>query len=268
MAVVKGFQQITGSLQNTTFYTIQGSDRVYVRTKGGPSKRMIKTSPAFEKVRCNNEEWKGCTQMASAIREAFRALKGVEDYPVIGSLNAMAKQIQSFDTGNNHGRRALYLSQYKELLAGFSLSRKQVLENVLRVPITALIHRETGSAGINIPAINTGMYLYNYRSLPYFRIIVSFSSVCDICFSEEKKQYAPASPDFPRFQEAFVTEWLPTSGTAPALAQTLQMPIAVNNLPESVSLVLSVGVEFGNVGLDGLPSPVKYTGTGKIMDVK
>jgi hypothetical protein len=65
------------------------------------------------------------------------------------------------------------------MLSGFSFSRKQVLESVLRVPITATLDRETGLGTIDIQAINTDLYLYNFRKLPYFRILASQGGVCD-----------------------------------------------------------------------------------------
>lgn len=267
MAIVKGFQQITGSLQNATFYTIQGGDQVYVRMKGGPSKRMIKNSPKFEKLRRNNEEWKGCTRMASAIRGSFYPLKSLEDYPVIGALNAIAKQIQLTDTEGAHGQRGLYLSKNKDLLGGFSLSRKQVLESVLRVPITATIQREEKMASVSIPSINTGMYLYNFRNLPYFRIIMSFAAVLDMGFSEEKNQYQTLCSDEWGVYTHFESSWLSATGVAPALNQLLKLPLVENDLPESVTLVLSVGVEFGKAGNDGNPEAVKYAGCGKVIKV-
>jgi hypothetical protein len=267
MAIVKGFQKITGALQNATFYTIQGGDQVYVRMKGGPSKRMIKTSPKFEKVRRNNEEWKGCTRLASAIRGSFYPLKSLEDYPVIGALNAIAKQIQLTDTEGTHGQRGLYLSKNKDLIGGFNLSRKQVLESVLRVPITAVIHREEQTAQVTIPSINTGMYLYNFRNLPYFRIIMAFAAVLDMGFSEEKNRYETLCSDEWGVYTHFESPWLSTTGVAPALNQPLKLPFVENDLPESVTLVLSVGVEFGKAGVDGNPEAVKYAGCGKVVQV-
>ena len=36
---------------------------------------------------------------------------------------------------------------------------------------------------------------------------------------------------------------------------------------DKVSLILSMGLEFGTVGIDGLPTQVKNTGCGKIIKV-
>ncbi len=267
MAIVKGFQKITGALQNASFYTVQGGDQVYVRMKGGPSKRMIKKSPNFEKVRRNNEEWKGCTRLAKAMRDSFYPLKALEDYPVIGSLNAIAKKIQLTDTEAEHGQRGLYLSKNKDLLGGFNLSRKQVLESVLRVPITTVIHREEQTAQVTIPPINTGMYLYNFQHLPYFRVIMAFTAVLDMGFSEEKNGYETLCSDDLGVYTHFESPWLSATGIVPALSQTLKLPLVENNLPDSVTLVLSVGVEFGKTGNDGTPEAVKYAGCGKVVQV-
>ena len=50
MARVNGIFKVTGSLQNVSFYTMKGSDKVYMRTKGGPSARRLKKGPEFELV--------------------------------------------------------------------------------------------------------------------------------------------------------------------------------------------------------------------------
>jgi len=39
MARVKGPFKISGSVGNNTFYSLPGSDQVYLRTKSGPSKK-------------------------------------------------------------------------------------------------------------------------------------------------------------------------------------------------------------------------------------
>jgi len=35
MAIVKGAFQLTGSIRGVSFYTVRGSDKVIMRTKGG-----------------------------------------------------------------------------------------------------------------------------------------------------------------------------------------------------------------------------------------
>ena len=128
-----------------------GGDTVYLRKKGGPSKSMIKRSYRFAKVRLNNNEWAGCTKMGSIMRIALGGTKNLADFPVIGSMNAIAKKIQNTTMDEEHGKRSLYLSKNKDVLLGFNVSHKQVFESVVRVPIRTSMNRETASAQVIFP---------------------------------------------------------------------------------------------------------------------
>ena len=267
MAVVKGFQKITGTIQNATFYTIQGSDKVYLRTKGGPSKSLIKRHPHFEKLRRNNSEWSGCTQMTGNIRNTLSILKPMEDYPVCGALNAISKQIQKTDLDGEHGKRGIYLSKNKELLGGFSASRHQVLESVLRIPINCTLDRETGSAQIALSAIDTHMQLYNFRKLPYFRLSMMLARVSDLEFSVEKDKYVVIHDPMFEGESWFHSEWLSTVGIVPAITRDFSFPKESMPLPDCMTMVLTFGLEFGKTGNDGKPETVKYAGCGKVMRV-
>jgi len=110
--------------------------------------------------------------LGSTVRSAIQPLNRLEDYAVSGALNALAKQIQLGDLEGEHGVRGLFLSQHKEMLAGFNVSRKQVLETVLRVPMEYTVDRSTVSARVSIQPINTDLHLVNFRNLPFFRIII------------------------------------------------------------------------------------------------
>ena len=259
---------MTGSFSNISMYTMHGSDQVIIRTKGGPSKKQIKTAPQFEGLRRNNSEWAGCTKMGSDIRNSFFAMKRLEDYPVTGSLNSICKQIQKADTVNELGKRGVYLSRHKEMLVGFCFSKKQVLESVLRVPIKTTLDREKGEAQVDIQAINADMYLYNFRKLPYFRIIGVIGGVCDKTYIADENKYDNLHDNYYDEQNGvYESEWMPTMGVLPALSFTLHYPLVDNPIPDDVTIILSVGIEFGQVSYDGKPVGVKYAGCGKVMMV-
>ena len=274
MAQIKNFMQTTGSMANVSMYTLQGHDKIIIRIKGGPNKYQIKTKPQFEQVRRNNAEWKGCTRMGSQIRGAFQVMNSLEDYPVSGALNAICKQIQKMDTESEHGKRALLLSKNKEMLLGFSFSRKQVLESVLRVPIESAIDSASGKAQITIPAVNTALYLYNFQKLPYYRIKACLGGVCDMHVTENGKDYEHAPYNYcDKIKGIFESEWLPTSGTQPALEILLEYPIEEENstadgqLTDDTTLILTLGIEFGKIGYGNITEPVKYAGAGKVIRV-
>lgn len=268
MARMKNIMQMTGSMANVSMYTMQGHDEVIIRMKGGPSKYQIKTKPKFEKVRRNNSEWAGCAKMGSQIRWSFLNMNRMEDYPVTGALNAISKQIQLLDTESEHGKRAIYLSRHKEMLLGFSFSKKQVLESVLRVPVETTLDRVKGEALIDIPAVNTDLYLYNFRKLPYYRIVANLSGVCDMMIPENEKKYEHAYYNYTDKEEGiYESDWLPTMGTQDAIHIRLQYPLIENPIPEDVTLLLCVGIEFGKKGYGDITELVKYAGTGKIVRV-
>jgi len=268
MAFSKSIMQLEGSLANVSIYKRHDSERVIVRSKGGPTKKQIKTKPEFEKLRQNNSEWSGCAKMGRQIRVSFRAMNRLEDYPVTGALNSICKQIQKMDTGNEQGRRSIHLSQHKELLLGFSFSRKQVLESVLRVPVETTLDRIKGEAHIMIPELNTDMYLYNFRNLPYYRIIANLSGVCDMMIPTGGSAYkAPYYSYCDPERGVYESEWIPTLGVQPALDITLQYPMEENPVPEEVTVLLCIGIEFGKVGVANIPTAVKYAGSGKIVRV-
>jgi len=268
MARVKNFMQMTGSLAMVSMYTLQGHDEVIIRTKGGPSKRQIKTKPQFAVVRQNNSEWAGCTKMGSQIRSAFYLLNRLEDYPVTGAINAICKHIQKTDTESVQGKRGILFSRNKETMVGFNFSKKQVFESMLRVSVNSSLNRETGVAQIDIPTINADMNLYNFRKLPFFRILGILGGVCDKTYSETGKEYVSLHEvNYRVAASEFESEWLPAAGNLPAMSFALTYPIDGTAIPESVSLILGIGLEFGKMGFDGKPEGVKYAGAGKVLRV-
>ncbi|MBP1640144.1 MAG: hypothetical protein H6Q17_1727 [Bacteroidetes bacterium] len=265
MAIVKkGTVLITGTIQNISFYTMQGHDKVIVRTKGGPTKSQIEKSASFAKLRQNNNEWKGCTLMASAIRNAMGEVKDLADFPVIGTLNGLAKKIQAVDTEHEQGQRSLCLSRCKELIGGLNVSRKQVFESVLPVPIDYTIDREKEQAIVTIPAIDTALFLHNSLSLPWFRIVMVLGAVSDLVALEEKKGYRETDWHAAGRRASVTTDWFPTSGIIAAQSHTLNLDAGAVPMTDSVTLIVSIGIEFGKTGTDEKPTGVKYAGCGKI----
>ncbi|MDX9920573.1 MAG: hypothetical protein RB289_11425 [Paludibacter sp.] len=267
MARSKNILQVEGTIGLLSFYRLHGHDEMIVRTKGGPKKEDIKEKPQFEAVRRNNEEWRACTNMTSHIRLSFYHLIRLEDYPVTGALNAICKQIQEADTKEEHGSHEVKLSEHREMLAGFSLSRKQVFESAVRVPVTAEIDRVTGKAQIDIGEVNTELYLYNFRQLPVFRIVAMLSPLVNIVYGE--KSYIEYNQSNERFFNrktgCYESEWLQTMGTHPAMHIELEYPMNINPIPPNITLMLTIGIEFGKPGPGNSYDPVKYAGTGKIV---
>jgi len=268
MAISKSILQIEGSMANVSMYRMHGSDKIVIRMKGGPTKEQIMTKPQFKKLRQNNSEWTGCTLMGSMIRSSFKVMNRLEDYAVTGALNAICKEVQKFDTENEQGQRTIRLSQHKSVMSGFPFSKKQVLESVLRVPFETSIDRQFGTAEIHIPEMNADMYLYNFRKLPYYRIVTCLCGVGDMLISKDGKSYEYPFTGYCNDKlGVFESVWLPTLGIQPPMNINLECPIEEGPIPDEVTLLLCVGIEFGKPGSGNITTPVKYAGTGKIVRV-
>ena len=109
MARVKNLDQITGSLKNLSFYTRKGSDAIFVRTKGGPSKEKIKRNPEFEGLRRINREFGGCSAMSKQIRQSFGELSHVADYNLSSALNSLMKSIKAKPKSSSWNSESLFL---------------------------------------------------------------------------------------------------------------------------------------------------------------
>lgn len=268
MAIVKGPLQMTGSVSGFSFYTVRGSDKIIVRTKGGAKKAKIATSPKFEGLRKHQKEWGGCAGFGSLTRYAFGGLHRLADYNLTPVLNGMGKNLMKLDTVSEVGTRSLRLSQHRQALDGFNFNRNYPFNTVLRVGISCEIHREQARATVHVPRINAANDIQNIQRLPYYRLLLALGTVSDWLFDENKKAYCPAVFKLDGVSEVYTGQWNPTQGILDE--QTLTIELEENErllLTDEVTLVLSMAIEFGNVGFTGEPQEVKYAGCGKVLRV-
>ena len=256
----------TGSIGGFSAYTMRGSDRIIVRSKGGPSKALVKKSPSFANTRKNNNEWAGCTKAGQAFRLAISGIRHLADYNISGSINGIAKIIQKEDTEHIHGERGIYFSRFRELLDGFTVNRNRTFDSVVRVPISVLVSRETGTATITIPALRPQIHLNNTYNHPLCRFIISLGIVSDVLFDENVKMYLPINQNAHNATLVTYSEWKSTK--QPFDTEILNLMFSnLATITDSDSLVVAIGVEFGNPLTDQLVEPIKYSGSAKVLRI-
>ena len=269
MAIIKGAIQMTGSIRGVSFYSVRGSDKVIMRTKGGASKEKIKTSPKFEGLRKQQKEWSGCAKFGSLTRYAFGGLHRLADYNLTPVLNGIGKNLMKLDTESEVGKRSLKLSVYRQALEGFNFNRNYPFNTVLRVSPRWELNRENLQATITVPRINTDIDLLNIQRLPFFRLIVVIGTVSDSIFNTEINDYEPLVFNLNGVSQTLTGEWHSTQTILPEHVMSVQMPEAeVGEMTENVTVLVSMAVEFGNVGFTGEPVEVKYAGCGKVIAVQ
>lgn len=266
MAIIKGAIQMTGSIKGVSFYTVRGSDRVIMRTKGGASKSKILTSPKFEGLRKQQKEWSGCAKFGSITRHAFGGLHRLADYNLTPVLNGIGKSIMKMDTESEVGKRSLKLSANRQAIEGFNFNRNYPLNTVLRVSPRWELTRNLLDVVVQMPRINTSIDLLNIQKLPFFRIIVAIGTVSDIEYDPIINNYKPMLQCLHGNSKTVTGDWFSTQTIVPEhnIHATLGWEKAAE-LTENVTVLVSLAVEFGNVGFNGEPVEVKYAGCGKVV---
>lgn len=259
---------MTGSIRGVSFYSMRGSDKTIMRTKGGASKNKIKTSPKFEGLRNHQKEWAGCTSFGSTARYALGGLHRLADYNLTPVLNGMAKNLMKLDTESEVGMRRLNLSAFPQALENFNFNRKNPFNSVLRVTVPCRIDREKLCAVVEIPRINALNDIYNYQQLPYFRIIVAMGLLSDMERDDTHSIYKACVPNLHGYSIVQTGAWHPSQSILQPELMRIEFDekdcVYVN---ERVTILLSMGIEFGKVGFTGEPEAMKYAGSAKVIAV-
>ena len=287
MARVKNLDQITGSLKNLSFYTRKGSDAIFVRTKGGPSKEKIKRNPEFEGLRRINREFGGCSAMSKQIRQSFGELSHVADYNLSSALNSLMKSIQKTDEQHETGSRSIRLSAFRYTLAGFDFGRKTRFSTLLRVPLNYTIDREQQTATVLIPAfacsfglnMNTE-FMKGAVNSGTFRFTAALGIVTDMQLNISGTAYEPVHDKLGHGIQLRSTPWFSTLGSVQeqeiklalnreyaVATDPLTTPPFVPEFTDADSLVLTIAVEFGTPDAFGNTVPIRGTGGGMVLGV-
>lgn len=271
MARVNGIFKITGSLQNVSFYTMKGSDKVYARTKGGPTKRRMKVGPEFELLRKHQVEWKGCVLFSQDFSTSLGSVYRMRDYNVSPVLNGIAKKIIKLDTEHAIGERSILLSKSRETFEGFNLNRGFPFNTVFRTSLQVETDKKNGRMLVRIPRIVTTNDLYNVQNLPYFRLTFNLCQFSDLKFSAESSdRYEPAMSEIYLRNAEKSTGWLSTNDVIPEQVLELELDldkVSFDEDMEHLTCMGSAGIEFGNVGAGGKIEAVKHACCAKILSV-
>ncbi len=268
MAIIKGAIQMNGGIKGVSFYSLKGSDKVFMRTKGGPTKHQMATSPTYGEVRKLQKEFGGCAKFGSLARMSFGGLHSLADYNMTPVLNGIGKSLMKLDTTSEKGRRSLKLTSYKQALEGFNFNRNYPLSSVLRVAPQWELDRDNLKAVVEIPRINTDIDLQNIQKLPFFRLIIVVGTISDMVYDPDIDNYKPLVAKLHGASVTVTGDWKPTQTILPSQTITATMSASqIARMTDDVTMLLSIAVEFGNIGFTGEPVEVKNAGCGKVLAV-
>jgi len=269
MATINSIFKPTGTIEGFTIYKRHDSDKVIMRKKGGPKKVRIATGKEFEKLRKHQEEWGGCVLFSRKVCSAVGDLYSLRDLNLSSAWTGFAKKLMSLDAENETGKRAVKLTHFKQALVNYNFCRKTPLISLLRLMPEFETDREKMQAVVRFPRIDTTVDLVNSGKLPYFRIVASLGCVSDLKFEKSLfSNYAELNDELNGLSISVVGSWLSANDIIENQHLTLVFEDKfVEQLTPDVSLLLSVGIEFGQVGFGGQIEAVKRMGAAKIVAV-
>ncbi len=265
MAFLNNTMGIIGSFGNLSAYRMKGSDKIIVRTKGGASKKKIKKSPVFARTRENNSEFSGCAKMVKSIRSAIQPIGHLADFNFTPSLIALCKKIQLQDPSKDHprGERAIYLSQFKYLLDGFSLNKQNSFNTVIRHTLHPQLNRNNGSFTLLMPALIPHFNLCFFWPQPMYRLVFSIGLAGDLEFGT---MGFANNLNLSMHTNYTYTPWHLVSQAQNAQEINLQLK-AFTALNIQESLIITAGIEMGTpISLTEIRH-TQYCGTAKIIGV-
>jgi len=252
----------TGSLGKLSAYKMRGVDKTILRTRGGASKQKIKSHPNFEIVRRNNSEFGGCANAGKWIRLMLGAQTAVADYNIAGPINALVKPIQVLDTVTPQGQRNIELSKNPRLLEGFNLNRKNIFDSIIRTPVLYTISKETLSIHVELPPLMPGINFF----APGKYALCSFVAVLGIVpdLYPTVMGYKPKPEGYSEIYPATAeTPWYPVLEGSAVSVLDIRYP---KTFPDKAfSMMLSIGIRFGTMGIGGAVQQIKYAGAAKIL---
>jgi hypothetical protein len=262
--LISGLGEIRGTIGGLSFYKMKGVEGTVVREKGGFTKERIKTDPKLYRLRLAQVEFGGRSAMSQLLMIALNPQKRLADYNIAGPINKLLRSVQKLDTVNDLGQRGIPLSLYRHVLKGFSLSRNNHFDTVVNQLHAYSLDRETMEGRIHLPALIPGINLQIPAPIkyPYYRFCLSIGMVYT------PNGYFPTHKDYLHghvIPKTIYSEWYPRLQGSPEL----ELSIAPEMMPPDTffTLVLGIGIQYGE--LEGLNSimPARYGGSAKILEV-
>lgn len=266
MAILNNLHDFEGRIGNIVAYKRRDSNKTYLRTKGGVSKKRIKNDKAFQGTREVNKEWGGCAKAALMIRNLFLNHQAVADFNLSGPLTAITKAIQVRDTSHQSGERAILFSQFGHILEGFQLNRKNTFESVVRGNVSVQFNRANAKLMVQQPELIPNISFIPPTKSPVFNINVTFGTIPDLFYFDSGYAITGNDTTHQQLMISHITPWSFTGNHLPAQS----FELTLNNLkwmqPNEL-MVAIISVNFGTPLTNELVKVNKHTGAGKILKV-
>ena len=264
MAKVSITSLFSNSLGDYSVYKQRGVDKLIIRFKGGPSAEKIKKWPQFASVRIQQSEIRGMGKFSQYLAQNSKGVKHLADYNYAGNFSKIGRLIQKMDTVSEAGKSAVMFSSFRSLIQGFNFNREHPFNSVVTPMPQFTISRSESKATVTFPDLYPGINIQSHWNFGLCRFIITLGLIPDLVHSD--KGYKTACSDFTPAHSTRQGEWLSASSKIDAFSMEVFLSQGAK-FNESVSLLLSVGIEFGMHISESVIQPVKHAGCAMILGV-
>ncbi len=204
--------------------------------------------------------------MGKEVRFMMHPMRALADYNFSGFINKSLKLIQKQDPTSKLGQRAIELSKHPKLLEGFQLNKYTTFDSMLRSTLSWSIDTEKGSAKVEIPALVRDINFFPNNRHSKFSITISLGIVPDFKFNQGTGKYqAPKWYDTMYGCSYTSSEWHSALKGSPATT----LELSLDQLPpeNGYSLMLGIGICFGDSMDEGEVKQIKRAGAAKILAI-
>ena len=239
MARSRNLLGLHGKVGQLCIYTLNGKE--VVRTVGQVPKSRYKHDKAFARMRENNSEFGGASQIGAVLRRGLQPyVKRMGDAYVSGRLNGKVRQIMMLGMGQR-GERSFRLLPNGGILQGFSFEKAVPLAsvfgfrgnglttNALRNEVTLHVEGFDPKASVVAPKGATG-----------FRLVLVCVAVSDYVYADG---YVSVVAKFNGVNGHAESGYLPLDAITSAFNLSVDLGLG-SALPTTCGIVCALGIEF------------------------
>ncbi len=243
MARQSGHVAYEGTIGKVRHFKIKGQEGFFAGLKGGVSAERIKNGAEYKRTRENNNEFGGCAKFSRSIRYTFPGLiRGLGDSKAGSRLLRTAKRINLGDVKSMRGYRAFELSKNRDLLKNMELNIDNPLETVFRIKFEIENLSRTEAVLTVAEPFCAIDQLMVPKGASHFRFVLAMGIVSDYAFNTQAEAYTPVNEALNGVSKVSYSPYISTKSIVAPF--TLECAMAQTNLPDNVSVLQLVGIEF------------------------
>jgi hypothetical protein len=207
MAQLRGPIQFAGSIGNIRSYYDSRLKKYIVSTKGGASKELINSNPAFARTRENMNEFKACGMFASQVRKALLAIEHLHQGNYFAPIVAMGKRIQKHDDVNTRGYRSLETSKMPDILKQIDFNKLHPFDRLFVSDYEIRFSDDKKTVSLLLPKFKSYLRLNWPNRFDQYRVDLVIAQLPDFIYDPTDKSYHPTIRNAERLSVSAFSEW-------------------------------------------------------------